>query len=263
MKYANLKHNNSGVTLVELLIVIVVSTAVTIAILAFTISFWDSTATLQNDLETFVTRSDAGDSIRDYLNESSGLITQNSLADNNPMVPDPTDVSGQHWDSIHAVPKSISIGASGVMTPVIYFESPAVNTSKNIIMNGTQPYTNQFVLYLNGTTKQLLLRSLANPGASGNKTKTSCPSSIATPSCPADKLIADNVSAVDMRYFSRSGNPIDYTSITDPLTGEYIGPDFPSAEVVELTLHLFKKSTIDNGEDTVNSTVIRVAIRNR
>lgn len=254
-------HNQSGVTLVELLIYIVVSTAVTIAILAFALSFWRSNASLENDLETYVTRSDAGDTLRDYLNESSGLISQNSIDDANPMAPDPTDASGQHWLLIHAVPKSIPIGSSGTMTPVIYFQSPAFSTSKTIIMNGSQPYTNEFVLYLNGTTKQLLLRSLANPSASSNKTKTSCPT--ASAGCPADKVVADNVSSIDTRYFSRSGIPIDYTSVTDPTTGEYIGPDFTSVEVVELTLHLFRKSTLQGGEDTSNSTIIRVAIRNR
>ena len=263
MSLRELRKHQSGVTLVELLIVIVVSTAVTLAILAFALSFWSSTASLQNDLETYVTRSDAGDRLRDYLNEASGLISQNSIKDDHPMAPDSSDVSGQHWDVIHAVPKSIPIGAAGVMTPVIYFESPAIDTAKSIIMNGTQPYTNEFVLYLNGSTKQLLLRSLANPSATNNKTKTSCPNGFITASCPADRLIADDISAVDTRYFSRSGNPIDYTSITDPLTGAYIGPDFTSVEVVELTLHLFRKSTIDNGQDTVNSTIVRVAIRNR
>jgi hypothetical protein len=263
MTYRDPRRNQSGVTLVELLIVIVVSTAVTIAILAFAISFWSSNATLENDLETYVTRSDAGDTLRDYLNESSGLITQNSIDDNHPMAADPTDVTGQHWQVIHAIPKSIPVGASGTLTPVIYFQNPAVDTSKNFVMNGIQPFTNEFILYLNGTTKQLLLRSLANPGAANNKTITSCPSGSVTSSCPADKILADDVSSVDTRYFSRSGNPIDYTSITDPLTGAYIGPDFSNVEVVEITLHLFRKSTIGGGEDTANSTIIRVAIRNR
>lgn len=263
MSLGRLCRREAGVTLVELLIVIVVSTAVTIAILSFALSFWSSNATLENDLETFVSRADAGDILRDYLNASSGLINQNSIDDDHAMAPDPADVSAQHWEPIHAIPKSIQIGASGVMTPVIYFQSPAIDTSKNFIMNTAQPYTNEYVLYLNGTTKQLLLRSLANPAAADNKTITSCPSGSTTASCPADKVIADNISSVDTRYFSRSGNPIDYTSVTDPLTGEYIGPDFSSVEVVELTLHLFRKSTIGGGEDTVNSTIVRVAIRNR
>jgi Tfp pilus assembly protein PilW len=263
MRFRQLRSAQSGVTLVELLIVIVVSTAVTIAILAFALSFWSSNATLENDLETFVTRADAGDILRDYLNESSGLITQNSIDDDHALAPDPGDASGQHWEIIHAVPKNVPIGSTGTITPVIYFQSPATDSSKSLIMNGAQPYTNEFVLYLNGTTKQLLLRSLANPGAASNKTRTSCPSSSATASCLADKIVADDISSVDTRYFSRSGNPIDYTSITDPLTGEYIGPDFSSVEVVELTLHLFRKSTLDNGEDTANSAIVRVAIRNR
>ena len=74
-----------------------------------------------------------------------------------------------------------------------------------------------------------------------------------------------------MRYFSRSGNPINYQSLVaiDPNTGlpydptEYIGPDFTSVEVVEFNLHLYVKATIHGTQDTTNSTTIRVAIRNK
>ena len=64
-----------------------------------------------------------------------------------------------------------------------------------------------------------------------------------------------------MRYFSRSGNTIDYHSVTDSLTGEYIGPDFPVVEVVEFKIKLYKKSRLQGGQDTSNETVIRVALR--
>lgn len=254
--------DQSGLTMVELLIAITVTVAVTTAILAFALSFWSTNATLQNNLETYVTRSNAGDSLRTAFNTASGLITQNSLADANTHAADPADGSGQHWELIHAIPGSTPIGASGTYTPLMYFESPALDSSKHIIFNGESPYLNEYILYLDGSAKKLLLRTLANPAASGNIAKTTCPPGSASSSCPADKTIAEDISSVETRYFSRSGNTIDYTSITDTLTGAYIGPDFPSVEVVELTLNLYRESTLDGGQDTLNSTIVRVAIRN-
>ena len=129
-------------------------------------------------------------------------------------------------------------------------------------MNGSIPYEDNVILYMNGSTKQLLARVVANPYASSNRARTSCPAAVATLSCPKDTVIADDVSSVSMRYFSRSGNTIDYTSIVDSSTGEYIGPDFPVVEVVEFNLKLTKKAQLHNGADTINQTVIRVALRN-
>ncbi len=266
-----LHDNQSGLTLVELLIVMIVTTVVSGAILFFAIDFWGSNATLQNDLETYVTRSNAGDSLREALNVSSGLMMQNSLPDAHPMAPDPYDATGNYWETIHAVPGAINTPSSGNYAPVVYYQSPATDSDKNILMNGEQPYENQFILYLNGATKQLLLRSIAVSGATGNVTKSSCPAASASASCPADKIIASDVSSVDMRYFSRSGNLIDHESTVaiDPNTGlpydppEYIGPDFTAVEVVEFNIHLFRKATIQGTQDTINSTIIRVAIRNR
>jgi hypothetical protein len=131
-------------------------------------------------------------------------------------------------------------------------------------MNGTQPYQNEYVLYLNGTAKQLLLRTLANPNAPGNAATTSCPSAAATSICPADRIIAEDVASIDMRYFSRAGNTIDHNSIIDTSVSPnvFIGPDFTSVEVVEFNLHNFRKSSLGGGTDTSNQTVIRVALRN-
>jgi type II secretory pathway pseudopilin PulG len=254
--------NQAGFTLVELVIVMGMTLLVTAMVLSFAVDFWGNSTSLQNDSTSFIDRNNAGDRLRDALNVASGLIMQNSLLDANAMKPDPGDASGNHWLLIHAVPGNVPIGATNTYTPLFYYQAPAIDSSKNIILNGTNPYTNEFALYLNGTTQQLLLRSLANSAASGNITKTSCPANLATSSCPADHVIANNVASVDMRYFSRSGNLIDYTSITDPLTGAYIGPDFTSVEVVELTIHEKIKATIHGAQDTINQATIRVALRN-
>jgi type II secretory pathway pseudopilin PulG len=253
---------DAGFTLVELIVVMGMTLIVTATVLNFAVDFWGNSTSLQNDSTSFIDRNNAGDRLRDALNVANGLILQNSLLDANAMKPDPSDASGNHWLLVHAIPGNVTIGASGTYTPLFYYQSPATDSSKNIILNGANPYMNEFVLYLNGSTKQLLLRSLANGAASGNVTKTSCPSSAVSSTCPVDRTIANDVSSVDMRYFSRSGNTIDYTSITDPTTGAYIGPDFTSVEVVELTIHEKIKATIHGSQDTINQATIRVALRN-
>lgn len=256
-----LPKDEAGFTVPELIIMMVVTVMLTITVMSFAFQFWSSAATLTNDSTTLATRLNLGDNLRDALNASSGLITQNSIPDSNAANPDPT-AGSSYWQTIHAVPGTTSVGASGTTTPLIYYKAPAIDTSKNIVMNGNIPYENNFVLYLNGTTKQLLLRSLANTSATNNKLKTSCPANLASSACPADRVLATSVSSVKTRYFSRSDNTIDYTSIVDPTTGAYIGPDFPSVEVVELTINFYKKSTVGGGAATSNSTIVRVALRN-
>jgi type II secretory pathway pseudopilin PulG len=254
--------NDDGFTLVELIIVMGITLLVTATILSFALDFWGSSTSLQNDSTSFIDRNNAGDRLRDALNVASGLIMQNSITDANAMKPDPSDATNTHWLLIHAVPGSVTIGSSGTYTPLFYYQAPATDSSKNIILNGANPYTNEFILYLNGSTKQLLMRSLANTAATGNITNTTCPAASATSTCLADRVIANNVSSVDLRYFSRSGNLIDYTSIVDSVTGAYIGPDFTSVEVVELTIHEKVKATIHGAQDTINQATIRVALRN-
>ncbi len=261
-KETSLPDPQSGLTVVELLVVMMVSLILMGVVTSFGLDYWATTATLKTDQETFVSRLNAGDYLRGAVNSASGLISQNDLADAHVGNADTSDVSGTHWTVIHAIPGTITMGASGTMTPLVYFNRPSVDTSKNIVLNGAITYQDDVVLYLNGTTKQLLARTIANASAANNRAVTSCPPSLASQSCPADAVIADDISSVTMRYFSRSGNTIDYTSVVDGTTGQFIGPDFPSVEVVEFNLKLFRKAQLHNGSDTNNQTVIRVALRN-
>jgi type II secretory pathway pseudopilin PulG len=257
-----------GFTIPELIIMMVVTGILTLLVLSFTMSYWGAAARLQNDSTTLVSRLNAGDALRDALNVASGLIDQNGISDSNAGSVDPVAGPG-YWTLLHAVPSTVSMPTGNTITPVFYFQAPSTDTSKNFILNGTQWYQDEFVLYMDGSSKTLKLRTLVNPSASGDRLKTTCPPAQATNTCPKDRVLAENVSAVDTRYFSRSGNPIDYTSIKqldsfgNPVVPTvYIGPDFPSVEVVELTIHLFVKSTVGGAANTSNQTIIRVALRN-
>jgi prepilin-type N-terminal cleavage/methylation domain-containing protein len=249
-----------GFTIPELLIVMVVTSVFVGLILFFTFSYWRYGYLQEADLDTLVTRLNAGDYFREAIGYSSGMITQNSIPDSNTLAADTSIPGNEYWQVVHAVPGNRP--ASTGITPIIYFRQPSRNTSGQIVMNGTQPYEDEYVLYLNGTTKQLLVRILANPSASNNRLQTSCPPALASSSCPADKVIASDLASIDLRLFSRTGNLIDYTSVTDSTTGAYIGPDYPTVEVLEITLNITKKPIFQTGNATFNSTIIRVALRN-
>lgn len=257
-----MKFGDDGFTIPELISTLAVTAIFVSIIMSFMFNYWRYGYLLEADLDTFVTRLNSQDILRTAIGDSSGLLIQNSIADSNTHVPDPADASNLYWEPIHAIPGNIPIGAAGTYTPLMYFRRNAINTSNQVILNGSQPYEDEYILYLDGTTKELRLRSLANTFATNNRLKTSCPPTIASGTCPADRLVASDIGSVDTKYFSRSAIEIDYTSVYDPDIGQYVGPDFPSVEVLELKLNITKKPVFQKTNATANTTIIRVALRN-
>ncbi len=256
------KLGENGFTLPELITTIAVTAVFTSLILFFTISYWRYGALLEADLSTYVSRLNAGDILRESLSSSSGAIIQNSILDSNTNNPDPAIASNLYWLPLHSVPKNVPIGSVGSTTPLMYYKRFSINKSGALIYNGTQPFEDEFVLYLDGSTRELRLRTLANTAASNNRLLKSCPPNIATASCPADKTITNNINSINIRYFSKSGNLIDHNSVIDPITGQYIGPDLPTVEVVEFTLNITQKALFQKTTSTNSSTIIRMALRN-
>lgn len=254
-----MKLNQRGMTIAELSVTLVVTTVMIGAIMAFALNYQRYGFSLEADLDTFSSRLDAGDYIRETVGTSTGLITQNSLPDPQTNNPDPADASNLYWKVIHAVPGNINAGAS--TTPVLYFRRYAFNNSNQYIMNGINPYENEYVMYLNGNTKQLLVRTIANSSAPGNALRSSCPPP-GTATCPPDKIIANDIASIDARYFSRTGNVIDHNAIIDSSTGQAIGPDFQVVDVLELKLNLTKKTLYQTSNTINNNTTIRIALRN-
>ena len=253
--------DDGGYTIPEMITVLVITSLFVTLILFFTFSYWRYGSLLEADLDTLVSRLNAGDSLRELVGGSSGMIIQNSIPDSNAGSADPAIPSGLYWTPIHAIPGN-KAAAVGSILPLTYLRKPTITSSNTIAMNGVQPYEDEFIVYIDGTTKQLLLRSLANPNVSNNKLKTSCPAAIASNACPADKIISNDIASVDLRYFSRTGNLIDFTSVVDPITSEYIGPDFPVVDVAEYTLNITKKPFLQKTNATVNRTTVRIALRN-
>lgn len=256
------KSSQEGFTLTELMVVMMITALFVTIIMTFLFYFWRYSFVLDYNQESFTQRLNANDYLRNSIGTSAGLINQNSLPDSHTNMPDPDISSNLYWKPIHAVPTNYYTSSNSNAVPLIYYRRFSINSSGNYILNGTQPYEDEYILYIDSQSKQIMLRSIANTSATGNQLKTSCPPSIANSSCPSDKILIENVESVGLRYFSRSGNPIDWTSVWDDLNNAYAGPDFPQAEVVELTVNVNRKAKFSSMSSTKNSTIIRVSLRN-
>ena len=201
-----------GFSLVEMIIVIVMTTVLSMVIFGIGYQYLKQAASLEARSNFFQERLTVSDYLRQNLGLSTGLLNQNSLPDPGALKPDPADPSNTYWESIHAIPGEL--GNTTDITPIVYFSQDALDSSGNAIMNGSAAYQNEFVIYHDGPTSELLVRSLANPDATGNRTKTSC--AVQTATCPKDRVLLSGVQTVEMRYFSRSGEDIDFRSSCDP-----------------------------------------------
>jgi type II secretory pathway pseudopilin PulG len=255
------RRDEGGFTLVELVSVMAVSALFAGLIMYFGFSYWRYSSLLESDLDTFVSRLNAQDVVRELIGTTTGLIVQNSIPDMHTLNPDPS-AGPNYWIPLHAVPGNTTIGAANTTTPLLYFRRLSITTANAIAMNGSQPYEDEYILYFNGTTKQMLLRTLANLSVVNNKVKTSCPPALASGSCPADRIIISDLASADSIYYSRSGNTINYHASTDPVTGAYNGPDFTTVEALQYTFHITKKSLFIKTNGTYNDTIVRIALRN-
>ena len=260
--------SQSGFTLPELIIVMILTMLFSGLLFQIAIGYARYNTVAQSDSIAFVERLNASDFLRENLGLSSGLIGQNSIDDVNANVPDGSNTD--HWQLLHAIKGTF--GNTSSVTPLLYFKKPALTTSGNMSYNGALPHEDEFILYHDGLSKELRVRSLANPDVVNNRLITSCPPAAATSSCPKDKVLINDIVSVALRYFSRSGNDISFNSIDEfgnipctaagPAYTGCAGADFPSAEVVELTVNLSKRPVGVSTNTTQSATVIRVALRN-
>lgn len=127
---------------------------------------------------------------------------------------------------------------------IIIIAVPAVNSTNDYIIDPLtgDPYNNELVYFKTGTT--LYKRTLAHTSATGNRLITSCPAALATPSCPADKKLIDNVDDMIFTLYDQ-----DNALTIDPLL----------ARSVKINL-LLKRLTFGNPLTLDNS--IRVTLRN-
>lgn len=270
-----MKTRQDGFTLVEMLIVVIMTTVLSMIIFAMGYQYLKQAASLNARSNFYVDRLNVADYLRQNIGLSTGLINQNSLDDSDPLVPDPADGTGTRWLPIHSIPGSF--GTTTDITPIAYYSQDALASDGTAIMNGTAAYQNEFIMYHHGPSSELRIRSLANPLATGNVTQTTCTTAVS--GCAKDKVLLTGVQTVEMRYFSRSGEDIDFRSSCDPdvyycagntpagceQTSPYTGCnglDFSQVEVIQFKLKVRKVIESDANHSIYNSTIIRIALRN-
>ena len=87
---------------------------------------------------------------------------------------------------------------------VIIIAVPAVTKAHAYIIDPYtgSPYMNELVYYRNGST--LMERILADPNASGNSLTSTCPTNLATSSCPSDPQLATYVSSMTFTLYDQN-----------------------------------------------------------
>lgn len=182
-----------GFTITELLVAIIVGTILSGAIMGFmtdelkqsTISL--AKAGLLHDAEVGL------DTVANDIRLSSNADDNNRWQDANA----PVASSPYSWQS---------------NSTTLILATAAIDTSGNILWqdaNNYIPYKNNVIYFLkNGTLyKRILAADIA-----GNSAVTSCPSASVTASCPADRVMLQNVSSFSVAYHDGNGTNVTPSS---------------------------------------------------
>jgi prepilin-type N-terminal cleavage/methylation domain-containing protein len=174
-----MRRNQHGFTITELLVVLGVAAGM-VAIL-FTVTFNYYVSTVKAEVATQMAL------------ESQSLLTQ--LTEDVRLADAITDTN--------VISDSNNPGGWTTNDPsnIIIIQSPATDTDRDIIYDNSTgyPFSNEFVYFLDGNS--MYKRILANAAASGNTAVTTCPSSVAGPSCPQDKLFSNKITNLTFTFY--------------------------------------------------------------
>lgn len=178
--------NSRGFTLVELNTAITISAILSASFLVIFTSFLVSITKTNASIELTSTSQVLLRSIVEEIRYGGAIQQTNQLTDN-----DPTFSPG-NWNTSN--PDTLLITSS-----------PALNSSNNFIIDpGTnKPYYNEYIYYRQGPI--LYKKTLANPAAAGNKSKSSC--FVATGSCPvADRQLINTLDTMNVTFYKNDGS---------------------------------------------------------
>lgn len=182
------KHAQAGFTLVELLVVMIVSSILSLTMANF-IETWLQQESLSSARTNLLTNAETAlDKINNDIELSGSVDADNRW-------PDANGPSGNQYG-----------WSSG--SQVLVLAKAAVDSSNNIIFSDPSKYITQKdneIYYLSGTT--LYRRTLAST-SSGDAAVTTCPSADASSSCPADSIVATGVSSLTFTYYDASENVV-------------------------------------------------------
>jgi len=177
-----------GLTLVELLIALLLTTAISGLIITFSVDKLQQSSE-QSIQYNLLSNAETG------LNRVANDVRLATSADDN-----------NRWQDANApsAPSNELSWQSNSSTLVL--ATAAQNSSRNIIFDDAHDYIsakNNIIYYLTGGT--LYRRTLAAPNT-GNAATTTCPPSAKSSSCPADADVLDNVSSFSVQYYGSDGS---------------------------------------------------------
>lgn len=195
-----------GITALELLFATVIGAVVTLMLLQFfTIAFssWrreDTKTIVQNNTKIAV------DTVAQTIRSAKSVEATNSQPD--PHAPGaPNDLYS--WTA--------TSGSNATLILAV----PARDAAKNLIYidsTHTALYTDNIVYYLDPNTDILYRRTIANAQAPNNAAVSTCPTDQATPQCPADAKVVEDIANLTTSYLNASGDIISQPTGTEAVT---------------------------------------------
>jgi Tfp pilus assembly protein PilW len=180
----NLRHNQSGLTIVELSIALSITVVLLGIVVGFSVDKLQQT-NIQNFQYQLLSNAQRG------LDTITNDIRIASAADDNNRYMDPY---------APGAPTNELSWASNTTTLVLAIA--AKDNHRNIIFDDAHDYVsakNNAIYYLSG--RSVYRRELAD-SVTGNTATTTCPAAHATSSCPADSDLLDNVSSFSIKYYN-------------------------------------------------------------
>lgn len=180
------ERRQAGFTLVELLIVMLVTSILSLTIANF-ITTWLQQSSLSESRTALLTNAE------NALDKVSNDIKLSGSADDT-----------NRWADVNGPGGNQYGWTSG--SQVLVLAKAAVDSSNNIIFSDPAKYISQKdneIYYLSGTT--LYRRTLAS-NSSGDIAETTCPPASATSSCPADLTVATGVTSLTFTYYDANGS---------------------------------------------------------
>lgn len=187
---------SDGFTLLEMLVVISISTLLMLIITSF----------MSNNLRT----AQEEKTKTDILNNTK--LAVETVARNIKSAKSVLAVNAQPDGNSPGAPANLySWTASAGSGATLILAIPARDASNNLIYSDglhNNLYTNDYIYYLDPATSRLYRRIIANQAAPGNVAVTTCPPALASPSCPADALTVEDVADLTTDYFDANNNSV-------------------------------------------------------
>lgn len=212
--------NQRGFTLPELIIVMLVISILSLTTANFIVDWLQQSSLAQARTSLLLSSQNAVTNIDNDIELSGSVDTSNRW-------PDPNGPGGNQFG-----------WSSG--TQVLILAKIATDSTGNVIFSDQAKYITQkddIIYFLSGTT---LYRRVLKSTSSNDAAKTTCPQSDATVACPADQVIAKNVSSLSIVYYDANNNAVTpdnarsvqvSITIAEPLNNQRISASYSSRMV--------------------------------